>query len=91
VRGRDAPDLVAALLQPRRVPAGEPPPGTFSLEVWDLPRVRQQLAGLGLDWDLPPYPPADQPDAPGPPRVRLLSHRQCQAAEPSLPRPAPAP
>src|SRR5262249_20313386 len=24
----------------------------------DLRRIRQQLAEIGLDWDLPPYPPA---------------------------------
>jgi len=35
--------------------------------VWDLRRVRDQLAPLGLDWDAPPYPTASAAsDAPGP-------------------------
>ncbi len=32
--------------------------GTRSLYIFDLRRLREQLADLGLDWDLPPYPPA---------------------------------
>jgi serine/threonine protein kinase/WD40 repeat protein len=28
------------------------------LELWDLRQLRQELAEIGLDWDLPPYPPA---------------------------------
>ncbi len=28
-----------------------------SIHVWDLRLIRTQLAKLGLDWDLPPYPP----------------------------------
>jgi WD40 repeat protein/serine/threonine protein kinase len=39
--------------------------------VWDLRLVRTQLADLGLDWDLPPYPPA--PAAGSPVRVQVLS------------------
>jgi hypothetical protein len=35
--------------------------------VWDLRRIREQLAGLGLDWEAPPYPPA----APRPPTLRV--------------------
>ena len=36
-----------------------------SLHVWDLRAVRDELAQRGLDWDLPPYPPAgDSHDAP---------------------------
>jgi WD40 repeat protein/tetratricopeptide (TPR) repeat protein len=27
-------------------------------QVWDLRLIRSELAELGLDWDLPPYPPA---------------------------------
>jgi tetratricopeptide (TPR) repeat protein len=30
-----------------------------SIHVWDLRAIRQELAKLGLDWDLLPYPPAD--------------------------------
>jgi WD40 repeat protein len=29
------------------------------LRVWELRRIREQLAKLGLDWDAPPYPKAD--------------------------------
>ncbi len=28
----------------------------FSLRVWDLPRIRQHLGGMGLDWEAPPLP-----------------------------------
>jgi tetratricopeptide (TPR) repeat protein len=30
-----------------------------STDVWDLRAIRGQLAAMGLDWGLPPYPPAD--------------------------------
>jgi serine/threonine protein kinase/WD40 repeat protein/tetratricopeptide (TPR) repeat protein len=36
------------------------------LQVWDLRTIRRRLAGLGLDWDAPPYPPV-APDAPARP------------------------
>lgn len=29
------------------------------IRVWDLRLMRQYLAKIGLDWDAPPYPPAD--------------------------------
>jgi serine/threonine protein kinase/WD40 repeat protein len=29
------------------------------IRVWDLRLVRQHLTEMGLDWDAPPYPPAD--------------------------------
>src|SRR5262249_17661890 len=41
------------------------------LSVWDLRRIRQQLAGLGLDWDKSPYPPA-APRPPTPLRVEAV-------------------
>jgi len=28
-----------------------------ALRIWDLRQIREQLADMGLDWDLPPYPP----------------------------------
>jgi WD40 repeat protein len=28
------------------------------LRVWDLRKVRERLASMGLDWVAPPYPPA---------------------------------
>jgi tetratricopeptide (TPR) repeat protein len=31
-----------------------------SIHVWDLPAIRERLAQRGLDWDLPPYPTADE-------------------------------
>jgi serine/threonine protein kinase/WD40 repeat protein/tetratricopeptide (TPR) repeat protein len=34
--------------------------GDGVIQVWDLRSLRQQLAELGLDWDLPPNPPLDQ-------------------------------
>jgi len=30
-----------------------------ALQVWDLRLLRAQLANIGLDWNAPPYPPAD--------------------------------
>jgi serine/threonine protein kinase/WD40 repeat protein len=36
-----------------------------SLHVWDLRAIGAELARRGLEWELPPYPPAaDAPDAP---------------------------
>ncbi|MCI0360349.1 MAG: serine/threonine-protein kinase [Planctomycetaceae bacterium] len=29
------------------------------IQLWDLRLIRQQLAAMGLDWELPDYPPAD--------------------------------
>jgi tetratricopeptide (TPR) repeat protein len=34
--------------------------GNGVIQAWDLRSLRQHLAGLGLDWDLPPYPPVDR-------------------------------
>ena len=31
-----------------------------TVHVWDLRAIREQLAKMGLDWDLPPYPPAPE-------------------------------
>jgi WD40 repeat protein len=30
------------------------------IQLWDLARIRQQLAALNLDWESPPYPPAQE-------------------------------
>jgi serine/threonine protein kinase/WD40 repeat protein len=36
-----------------------------AVHAWDLRAIRAELAKRGLDWDLPPYPPAAEPkDAP---------------------------
>jgi hypothetical protein len=32
--------------------------GPNVVHLWDLRRIREQLAKLGLNWDAPPYPPA---------------------------------
>jgi WD40 repeat protein len=34
---------------------------TRTIRLWDLRAIRQQLREIGLDWDLPPYPPAPPP------------------------------
>ena len=36
---------------------------TPSVIVWDLRAIRRQLADLGLDWDAPAYPAAEEPPA----------------------------
>jgi hypothetical protein len=41
------------------------------LRVWDLRRIRRELAKLGLDWDAPPYPAAEA-GAPGPLEVQVV-------------------
>jgi tetratricopeptide (TPR) repeat protein len=28
-----------------------------TIQIWNLRAIREQLAAMGLDWDLPPYPP----------------------------------
>jgi len=41
-------------------PTGDRLAATYELgdvQVWDLRRLRAQLAALKLDWDMPPYPP----------------------------------
>jgi WD40 repeat protein len=35
----------------------------MAVHIFDLRAIRTQLAELGLDWDLPPYPPADNADS----------------------------
>ncbi len=61
--------VLAALAPPRDVNAVTArfnPDGTrlavasdnHTVHLWDLPALRRGLAGIGLDWELPPYPPA---------------------------------
>src|SRR6516165_2451414 len=33
----------------------------YVIHVWDLRLIREGLAEIGLDWDLPPYTPASVP------------------------------
>jgi len=42
------------------------------IQLWDLRKLRQQLAELGLDWDQPPYPPAPTNAPAGPIKVRFV-------------------
>jgi WD40 repeat protein len=32
-----------------------------AIQLWDLRAIRQQLASMNIDWDLPPFPPVSQP------------------------------
>ena len=41
------------------------------LHVWDLRVIREELAGMGLDWDMPPYPSVPQTQKPEPLRVEI--------------------
>ncbi len=44
-----------------------------ALSLWDLRRLRQELAALGLDWEMPPYPPEpDDDQAVAPLQVEIL-------------------
>jgi serine/threonine protein kinase/WD40 repeat protein len=47
------------------------------IQLWDLHALRHQLAALGLDWDLPPYP-APKPSPRSGPKVAIL-HRIIEA------------
>jgi tetratricopeptide (TPR) repeat protein len=42
-----------------------------SIHVWDLRAIREQLAKLELDWDLPPYPLAPEVKKPQPLRIQV--------------------
>jgi tetratricopeptide (TPR) repeat protein len=56
------------------------------IHVWNLRLVREELAALGLDWNQPPYPPAQNQDSrpvqiamdrgslPGDPRLDLIQY-----------------
>jgi len=35
------------------------------VQLWDLRLIRQELNAMGLDWDLPPYPPVEKGMASG--------------------------
>jgi serine/threonine protein kinase/WD40 repeat protein len=46
--------------------------GGGPIHVWDLRAIRRQLAELGLDWNLPSYPPAKEAEAPKPLQVEVV-------------------
>lgn len=48
-----------------------PDPAGSRIHIWDLRAIREQLASMNLDWDLPPYPPAPATDKPQPLRVKV--------------------
>jgi tetratricopeptide (TPR) repeat protein len=53
-----------------------------AFQVWDLRLIRRQLREMGLDWDLPPYPPAAEAAArPGAGRRAEAVHAYSQAIE----------
>jgi hypothetical protein len=46
--------------------------GLGKVHVWDLRLIRQRLAEMKLDWDLPPYAPETQPSSQDPVRLEVL-------------------
>src|SRR5262249_26473016 len=69
--------------------------GLWDTCVWDLGRIGQRLREIGLDWDLPPHPPAPDPEAApsvpvdvdyGPYPLGLRPDRYLQPAGPSARR-----
>jgi WD40 repeat protein len=40
--------------------------------LWDLRRIREELASLDLDWDMPPYPPVERNPAAASPLTALV-------------------
>jgi WD40 repeat protein len=41
------------------------------IQVWELRSLRRQLADLGLDWDLPPYPAVDKKKEAAPIQIKV--------------------
>jgi serine/threonine protein kinase/WD40 repeat protein len=50
------------------------------VQLWDLRLLRQELAQMNLDWDLPPYPPAEKTAARGPVTLAVESAPSSPAA-----------
>ena len=58
-----------------------------AVHVWDLRKIRKHLAGMGLDWDAPPYPEIDPaPLAPLPPLVVVFARADAKTI-PKQPNP----
>ena len=43
------------------------------IQIWDLRAIRERLADMGLDWDLPPYSPAEPLAVSKPLQVKVLT------------------
>ena len=52
------------------------------VQLWDLRLIRQELAQMHLDWDMPPYPPVEKGAATGPVTLDI-------EADPASQTPAP--
>jgi len=63
------------------------------LQLWDLRLVRQELAPMGLDWDLPAFPPVARSSVSGPITVELENKPSGRKVltQPLPPRDAKAP
>jgi len=48
------------------------------VQLWDLRLIRQELAQMHLDWDMPPYPPAGKAAAQGPVTLEVESEPSSQ-------------
>jgi serine/threonine protein kinase/WD40 repeat protein len=68
-RGSNNQTIVRFTPDSRRLMTGT---GNHTIHVWDLPALRRGLVEVGLDWDLPSYPP---PAPKGPSRlIRCIVH-----------------
>jgi len=54
---------------------------TYAIHLLDLRSIRQQLAAMRLDWDLPPLPPSATNQFQGPITVRVLAGANQPSAE----------
>ncbi len=43
------------------------------IRIWDLRLIRRHLADMGLDWNLPPYPPAEPLAATKPLKIKVVA------------------
>jgi serine/threonine protein kinase/WD40 repeat protein len=59
-------------------------------QIWDLRRIRQELAALKLDWNLPSYPPAPRRDETKPTRVEFIEAPAAEERRAFLSRIIPA-
>ena len=44
---------------------------TGPIQLWDLRLIRQKLASMNLDWEMPPYPRKKTNQSPGPPQAPI--------------------